>query len=94
MPTKIEKGFDPRGLPDRLPAPIEIAFVNNMPDAAFFATEAQFRGMLEAGAGELPFHMRLYLLPGVERNDILKQQLHHRYEDVEALYREAPRPLW
>ena len=86
MSAKAEKGSDPRRPPGGHAARIEIAFVNNMPDAAFSATQAQFRRLLEVGAGPQPFHMRFYLLPGVERSEILKQQLHDSYEDIEALY--------
>ncbi len=86
MPAKAEEDTDLLRLPGGQRAPIEIAFVNNMPDAAFLATQAQFRRLLDAGAGPQSFHMRFYLLPGVERSEILKQQLHHSYEDIEALY--------
>ena len=33
------------------PAPWRCALVNNMPDAAFGATERQFVGLLDAGSG-------------------------------------------
>jgi homoserine O-succinyltransferase len=86
MSANDEPASAPRGSAGGLAAPLEIAFVNNMPDAAFHAAQAQFRALLESGAGPQPFNMRLYLMPGVERSEIFKQQLQGSYEDIETLY--------
>ena len=44
------------------------ALVNNMPDAAFGATERQFRGLLTAGAGVKRSFCR-YTMEGVPRGE-------------------------
>lgn len=45
------------------------AFVNNMPDAAFEATERQFLGLLEAGSGCDLVEVRRFTMDGVPRNE-------------------------
>src|SRR6185369_16146934 len=48
--------------------PITIGLINNMPDAAFKATEGQFVSLLEAASrDDLNIILRLYLLPEIPR---------------------------
>jgi homoserine O-succinyltransferase len=47
---------------------IEIALVNNMPDAALDATERQFGTLLGAAAGGLDVRLTVYSLPEVRRS--------------------------
>jgi len=42
---------------------IEIALVNNMPDAALDATERQFRALLSAAAGGRDVRLTVYSRP-------------------------------
>jgi homoserine O-succinyltransferase/O-acetyltransferase len=66
---------------------LEIAFVNNMPDAALATTHAQFSGLLRAGAGKRNLRMRCYTLPGHDRGAAARRFLAGAYEGVDALYR-------
>jgi homoserine O-succinyltransferase/O-acetyltransferase len=65
---------------------IEIAFVNNMPDPAVPATEAQFTRLIQAGAGERPFRLRSYTLPGVPRSAEMRRHLLQTHEDIDVLF--------
>ena len=51
---------------------IEIGLVNNMPDAAVEATERQFVQLLDAASGETVVHLKLFSLPEVARNDLVR----------------------
>jgi homoserine O-succinyltransferase len=63
---------------------IEIALVNNMPDAALDATERQFRALLSAAAGEQDVRLTLYALPEVRRTEFGRRRT-SRYADIEEL---------
>jgi homoserine O-succinyltransferase/O-acetyltransferase len=65
---------------------IEIAFVNNMPDQAVKTTQAQFTRIIEAGAGNLPFRLHCYTLPGVSRSDETRRFLLQSHCDIGELY--------
>jgi homoserine O-succinyltransferase len=64
---------------------VEIALVNNMPDAALESTERQFFELLEAAAGALPVRLRLVSLPEVPRGDAARQVLERGYCDIAEL---------
>ena len=66
--------------------PIQIALINNMPDAALEDTESQFFELLETAAGPLPVHVRLYSLPGIPRSDRGKEHLKNFYWDLDDLW--------
>jgi homoserine O-succinyltransferase/O-acetyltransferase len=65
---------------------IDIALVNNMPDAALDATERQFRSLLDAAADGLPIRLTLYTLPEVPRSEFGRGQV-SRYGRIEDLWR-------
>lgn len=65
--------------------PLEIALVNNMPDQALAATQAQFARLAHAGGREIRW--RCYVLPGLERSETAHRYLERSYENIEALYR-------
>ncbi|HEV7138326.1 MAG TPA: homoserine O-succinyltransferase [Steroidobacteraceae bacterium] len=67
-----------------------IALLNNMPDAALEATEAQFGSLLAAAAGSLPVRLRHAWLPEVPRGPQALERLAHRYFSVEALLADPP----
>jgi homoserine O-succinyltransferase len=67
--------------------PLEIAFVNNMPDAALASTHAQFSRLLRAAAGERDVKLRGYTLPRHERGEAARRYLAGTYDSVNALYR-------
>ena len=48
---------------------INIALINNMPDAALEDTESQFFELLNSVAGNIPVRLTLYSLPGIPRGD-------------------------
>jgi len=48
---------------------LDVALVNNMPDAALKATERQFVTLLGATAGNLDVRLSFYALPEVPRTD-------------------------
>jgi len=64
---------------------VDIALVNNMPDAALDATERQFRGLLDAAADGLPVRLTLYTLPEVPRTDFGRKVV-GRYASLDDLW--------
>lgn len=73
------------GLPPGGCDALVIGLVNNMPDAALWNTEKQFRDLLDAASSGLPVRLRLLALPEVPRSDAGRAQIRERYEDVAAL---------
>jgi homoserine O-succinyltransferase len=65
---------------------IRIALMNNMPDAALEDTESQFFDLLEAAAGEIPVHIKLFSLPEIPRDDRGKQHMNDSYSGMEDLW--------
>jgi homoserine O-succinyltransferase len=68
---------------------IEIAFVNNMPDSAFEATERQFVGLLESAArelGDITVRLNRYSLPGLARTASVEQRVAEDYQQVDHIY--------
>jgi homoserine O-succinyltransferase/O-acetyltransferase len=64
---------------------IEIALINNMPDAALEDTEIQFFELLDAASGDIPVRVKLYSLPGVPRGDRGQQHLDSFYFGINDL---------
>ncbi len=64
---------------------INVALVNNMPDAALEDTEAQFFELLNSAAGDIPVRLKLYSLPGIPRGDRGKEHLDRFYLDISDL---------
>lgn len=74
--------------PARRPGDVlEVALVNNMPDQALAATQAQFARLVRAGAEGREIRWRCYWLPGLERGDVARRFLARSHEAIEALYR-------
>jgi homoserine O-succinyltransferase len=48
---------------------LNLAFINNMPDAALEDTELQFFTLLDIASGSIPVCVKLYSLPGVPRTE-------------------------
>ena len=65
---------------------VEIALINNMPDAALEDTEMQFMELLDAASGEMPVRLKLYSLPNVPRSDRGQQHLGSFYLEVDRLW--------
>ncbi|MGC2529864.1 MAG: homoserine O-succinyltransferase [Candidatus Acidiferrum sp.] len=64
---------------------LELAFINNMPDAALEDTESQFFGLLDAAAESIPVHLRLYSLPHIPRSERAQQHLSNFYRGIDDL---------
>jgi homoserine O-succinyltransferase/O-acetyltransferase len=67
-----------------------LAFVNNMPDGAFDATERQFLDLLGTGAGSETIEVRRYALTGVPRGQRVAARIAAEYAPVETLLGDAP----
>ena len=65
--------------------PILIGLVNNMPDAALSATEAQFRALIAGAAGERAVKLKLFSLPGVPRGEAARAAMAGRYLSTDSL---------
>ena len=95
MPFEIEaaRSHDPpeRGAAERT---VVIGLVNNMPDSALEATEAQFARVLSAAAGSLRVRLRLSFLPEVPRGPAGLEHLNgDKYWSIDELQREPPDAL-
>ena len=65
---------------------IDIAFINNMPDAALEDTELQFFELLNAASGDLPVRIKLFSLPNIPRGDRGNEHLNNFYFGLEDLW--------
>ena len=72
---------------------LEIALVNNMPDAAVAATERQFTRLLEAACGEFDVMLRLYALDEVERAPDMRASMARTYHSPTHLRVRPPDAL-
>lgn len=66
---------------------LEIALVNNMPDAALASTHLQFSRLLRAAANGRPYTLHCYTLPRLSRGDAARRYLARGYADIDTLYR-------
>lgn len=64
---------------------VEVALINNMPDAALEDTETQFSELLNAASGDIPVRLRLFSLPNVPRSERGNQHLSRSYSGIEDL---------
>ena len=73
---------------------VVVGLVNNMPDTALEATEAQFARVLSAAAGSLPVRLRFYFLPEVPRGAAGHAHVNgDRYWSIEELQSDPPDAL-
>ena len=66
-------------------AALDVALVNNMPDAALDATERQFRALLSAVAADVDVRLTLYSLPEVPRTAFGRGRV-ARYANLDDLW--------
>ena len=66
--------------------PIEIALVNNMPDAALQMTEQQFSGLLAAAGSEYNIRIRLFSFPELIRGQAGRAYVAQHHESIEQLW--------
>jgi homoserine O-succinyltransferase/O-acetyltransferase len=86
---KLAKGFaSPQSTPPET-APLRIALVNNMPDAALEDTEFQFFELLSKAAGEIHVSLKFFSLPNLPRNESGQKHLHNFYSSSAELLRDT-----
>jgi homoserine O-succinyltransferase/O-acetyltransferase len=66
------------------------AFVNNMPDGAFDATERQFLGLLVEASAERTIEVRRYTMEGVPRGADAARRIASDYLPLADLYLDVP----
>jgi homoserine O-succinyltransferase len=64
---------------------LKIGLLNNMPDAAMAATEAQFSSLLQVAAEGAPVTLKLFALAGVPRGEAAEAHMRGRYQAAETL---------
>src|SRR5271168_3870266 len=72
------------------PARWTCALVNNMPDAAFCATERQFLSLLTAGSGSEPLALTRYAMAGVPRGERVQARIAAEYRPFEDIFSNPP----
>ena len=63
-----------------------IGLVNNMPDAAFAATERQFLDLIRAAASNAVVQLKLFSIADVPRADTVRRIAAERYRDISELW--------
>jgi homoserine O-succinyltransferase len=84
MPLLIDSGSGAAVIP-RHRKVITIGLVNNMPDAAFDATERQFLDLLRDASGDKLVRIKLYMLGEMPRGSELRAALGGRYRDIASV---------
>ena len=69
-------------------APITVALVNNMPDAALRATERQFRYLVGRGLRATDLEFQVYYIPEVPRGDAGERHCRAHYRPIDDLLRD------
>ncbi len=70
--------------------PVRCALVNNMPDAAFAATERQFVGLLDAGSGAETVAVTRYTMAGVPRGEQIQARIAAAYRPLAEITSDPP----
>ncbi len=65
---------------------LTIGLINNMPDAAFAATERQFIDLIRAATPNSVVLLKLFAIPEMPRADATRRELAERYRDISALW--------
>src|ERR1700741_5046330 len=84
--------LDPGAAPDGAEGPVRwtCALVNNMPDAAFGATERQFVGLLDAGAGVETVVLTRHTMAGVPGGGRILAGIAAEYRPLEDITSTLP----
>jgi homoserine O-succinyltransferase/O-acetyltransferase len=83
-PAKSADHFGPRA------QSVNVALINNMPDAALEDTEQQFFDLLDAAASDVPVNLKLYSLPELPRTERGQQHLDSFYFNYDDLWKSRP----
>jgi homoserine O-succinyltransferase len=65
---------------------LNIALINNMPDAALEDTELQFFDLIDDASGDVPVYLKLYSLTGIPRTDRGQRHLNSFYYSLDELW--------
>jgi homoserine O-succinyltransferase len=65
---------------------VTIGLVNNMPDAAFEATERQFTGLIREAAPSRVVLLKLFVIPQLPRSQEMRASLAGKYRDIAELW--------
>ena len=65
---------------------LNIALINNMPDAALEDTELQFFDLLDEASGDNPIFLKLHSLTGIPRTDHGQRHLNSFYNSLDELW--------
>ncbi|MGA2003715.1 MAG: homoserine O-succinyltransferase [Terriglobales bacterium] len=65
---------------------VNVALINNMPDAALEDTELQFFSLLDDASGDIPIYLKLYSLTGIPRTDRGQRHLNSFYYSLDELW--------
>jgi homoserine O-succinyltransferase/O-acetyltransferase len=78
--------------PDRREGPVRwtCGLVNNMPDAAFCATERQFVSLLDAGSGSGTIELTRYAMAGVPRGERIEALIAAEYLPLDDIMLDPP----
>src|ERR1700739_1502621 len=84
--------LDPGAAPDGAGGPVRwrCALVNNMPDAAFGATERQFMGLLDAGSGCETVLLTRHTMVGVPRGARIRARIADAYRPLDDIMSAPP----
>src|ERR1700733_12258476 len=99
MPLEIESARSRAALQRGAQRPraqraVVVGLVNNMPDTALEATEAQFARLLSAAADTVPVRLRFYFVPEVPRGPTGLAHINgDRYWSINELHRAPPDAL-
>ena len=92
-PSSGSAGFGPRPAGSQPAGPcVSVGLVNNMPAAAFAATERQFLALLNSASGDIPVRLSLYTLPGKRLSELEANQGDSCYASVETLWKTTGAP--
>jgi homoserine O-succinyltransferase/O-acetyltransferase len=91
--VRLAGTFDPGDALDGSGGPVRCAFVNNMPDAAFGATERQFAGLLHAGPGSDMVVLTRHTVAGVPRGERIRARIAAAYRPLEDIASNPPHLL-
>jgi homoserine O-succinyltransferase/O-acetyltransferase len=88
----LAETLDPWAAPDGAEGPVrwKCTLVNNMPDAAFGATERQFVALLDAASGCETVVLTRHTMAGVPRGERIRARIAAEYRPLEDLYSDPP----
>jgi homoserine O-succinyltransferase len=92
MGVRLAGALDAGAAPEEAEGPVRwtCALVNNMPDAAFCATERQFVGLLNAGSGCETVAVTRYAMAGVPRGERIQARIAAEYRPLEDITSDPP----